>query len=63
MVLSHIDNDAVKALVDGVCARWKQFAVLAPGDTFQHPNTTVTHLAYWLLTLSNVPMYLILYDF
>lgn len=31
MVLSHIDNDAVKALVDGVCARWKQFALPLPG--------------------------------
>lgn len=31
MVLSHIDNDAVKALVDGVCARWKQFALPVPG--------------------------------
>ena len=31
MVLSHIDNDAVKALVDGVCGRWKQFALPVPG--------------------------------
>ena len=26
VALSHIDNDAVKALVDGVCSRWHQFA-------------------------------------
>lgn len=26
MPLSHLDNDAVKALVDGVCQRWRQFA-------------------------------------
>ncbi len=31
MALSHIDNDAVKALVDGVCARWRQFALPVPG--------------------------------
>lgn len=26
VALSHLDNDAVKALVDGVCQRWHQFA-------------------------------------
>ncbi len=26
LALSHLDNDAVKALVDGVCQRWHQFA-------------------------------------